>query len=333
MGDSCPPLRLPIHVETSCSTTQSCGGCKPPPVDNCSTNCVVDTAINFQGSYQNRCCPTIGEPTAVVTIAYLSNVRNDECQPDFAVTLNTVCLEWCEFIRLFYRANNSFSILPIAGNTCAINFAGQTYENTTNQKLHLNIAQLTRQAWANKCQTTVDKVPPKTNIILNRDSSYIKSLLVSSTAITLSLDEAIETLLNNGEIAPADSTSSAVAQFGIQYNYTFQPLNVTTQINFVYKTKIPCYRNVNFCEEWCPPYSYSKDYNCRTCQNLKADVNVYENYDKLKENFESELQNDESSHQDSNSNYEMESDFLGELKDLSKGNDDKTCFSLDSSKW
>ena len=149
----------------------------------------------------------------------------------------------------------------------------------------------------------------------------------SSSAIALSLDEAIETLLTNGEIAPADSTSSAAVSFIIQYNYTFKPLNVTVQVNFVYKTKIPCYKNLNFCSEWCPPYSNSTDYNCGSCDNLKAPIQSFMNYEASKSNFENDTIND-----DNNSQNDFES--IGELKDIVKsGGDDKTYFSMDSSKW
>ena len=173
MGDKCPPLRLPIHVETSCGSKNDCG-CNKPPIDNCAANCTINETISFQGTFQENCCKELDSSAALI-IAYLSNVRNDDCQPDYSLTLNPICLDWCDFIRLFYRANNAFSILPTSFTSCAINFAGQKYENTTSRQLKLNLAQLVREAWASKCETTVDKIPPKINILLNRESSYIRT--------------------------------------------------------------------------------------------------------------------------------------------------------------
>jgi hypothetical protein len=326
MGDRCAPLRLPIHVETSCSTKESCG-CNNPSGFNgtCDPNCEINSAVSFQGTFQNNCCKDLAE-TAGLAIASLSNVRKNECQPDLAVTLNPICLSWCDFLLLFYRANNTFSVLPNSYASCAVNFNGQTYQDTTNLNTRLNVTELITKAWANQCETSIAKLPAKTAILLNKESSYIKSLLSANSIIALTLDQVISTLLSNGEIEPADSTSSATAQFTIEYVYYFKPLNVAVQINFVYQTKIPCYKNVSYCDKWCPPYSYSKDYDCRSCDSLKTNNNVYDN---LKHNFESESQND-----DNNSQNDFESiGDLKDFKDLSKCEDDKTYMSMDSSKW
>jgi hypothetical protein len=332
MSDQCPPLRLPIHVETSCST-KSCD-CKHDynrhhHKDNCYPNCDINTAVSSQGTFQNNCCKEV-EQTADIVIASLSNVRNNECQPDISVTLNTICLDWCDFLLLFYSANNTFNILPTASKACAINFAGQTYEDTTSQSLRLNLSQLVRQAWANKCETSINKIPSKTGILLNKETSYIRSLISANSSIALSLDQAINTLLNNGEIAAADSTSSATVVFIVEYVYYFKPLNVSVQINFVYKTKIPCYKNLNYCDNWCPPYS--KEYNCRTCGELD---NKSLDFTEIKNSFECDSQSDENnSHGDESQSHGDEFGSVGDLKDMSKfGHDEKTYISIDSSKW
>jgi hypothetical protein len=327
MSDKCPPLRLPIHVETSCA--KSCDCSHDQHKNDCSTNCDINTSVTFQSTFQNNCCKEV-EQIAGLVIASLSNIRNNECQPDISVTLNTICLNWCDFLLLFYRANNSFSILPTSASSCAINFAGQTYEDTTSQSLRLNLSQLIRQAWANKCESSINKIPSKSSIILNKETSYIRSLLSANSTIALSLDQVINTLLNNGEIAPADSTSSATAIFIVEYVYYFKPLNVSVQINFVYKTKIPCYKNLNYCDNWCPPYS--KEYNCRACEDPD---NKHYDFTKIKNTFDLESQVDENnSNCDENHSQNEELSSVGELKSMSKfGNDEKTYISMDSSKW
>lgn len=331
MSDKCPPIRLPIQVETSCAA-KSCDCKHDEHVNNCDPNCDINTSVSFQGTFQNNCCKEI-EQTAGLVIASLSNLRKEVCQPDISVTLNTICLNWCDFLLLFYRANNSFSILPTSTTYCAINFAGQTYEDTTSQTLRLNLSQLIRQAWANQCESSINKIPSKTSILLNKETSYVRSLLSANSTIALSLDQAINTLLNNGEIAPADSTSSATVIFIVEYVYYFKPLNVSVQINFVYKTKIPCYKNLNYCDNWCPPYS--KEYNCHTCTDAP---NKSYGYDDVKHLFDGESAVDEiTSHNDDGSGvmtHDDDSSFanLKDFKELDKA-DDKTFITMASSKW
>jgi hypothetical protein len=45
-------------------------------------------------------------------------------------------------------------------------------------------------------------------------------------------------------------------RFIVSYADTFAPLDTTIMVNFIYKTKIPCFKNVNDCESFCP---YSKE--------------------------------------------------------------------------
>jgi hypothetical protein len=342
MGDKCPPLRLPIHIETSCATKNSCQ-CDSDVVSNkCDTLCETNSSINFQGTFQNNCCKEIEQIPSIV-IAYLSNVRNNNCQPYHSINLNPISLNWCDFLFLFYHTNSTFNIFPTSRTSCAINFSGQTYENTRSQTLRLNLAQQIKNAWAHKCETTVDKLPAKTSIFLDKEVCYTRSLLSSNSAIALSLDQAIYTLLNNGEIAPADSTSSANVQFVVQYNYTFAPLNITIQINFAYNTKIPCYKNLNKCDNWCPPYS--KEYNCRSCGDLPTNTtSSIDEFSAMKHAFENESACDDVSHSEFDSIHESINGSINEINKVinkppshrdydTKTIDDKSFVSLDSSKW
>lgn len=272
----------------------------------CGANCDQQTTVSFQGSYQNDCCTNVA-PQAAVVIAQLSN-KKSECQADIAVTLNPICLSWCDFLLLFYRANNTFSILPAGSNSCAVSFAGQTYEDTTNQYLRLNLSQLIRQAWVNKCQGTVTNIPTRTSLLLNKQTSYIKSLIQSDFTLSLSLDQAIATLLNNNEIAPADVGTSAKVAFTIEYLYYFEPLGVAAQINFVYVTNIPCYKNLSYCDNWCPQYSPVIGKTCATCPTSDS-KQVVMNMD--------------------------DDDFAKDLNELNlkMNNDDQSVVSKDSSKW
>lgn len=321
MSSNCPPVKLPIHIEPSCGP-KSCNNCNN---SNCTTDCSIDTPFSSQNSYQNSCSNEVRQvPT--LDIAYLSNVRSD-CDPQLSITLNPITLSWCDFLILFYRANNVFSINPTNQNLCAISFSNQTFENTTSETLRLNLAQQIRIAWATKCETTIDNISPKINILLNKDTFGIRSLLNASSAISLTLDQAIQTLLTNGEIAPGDSTTSASVRFVVQYKYCFKPLNVCVVINFVYETNIPCYKNTNFCDDWCPPYSNDK--NCRTCPQLSNETKDILKYLKKGDN---ESVTDSVTDDGSDIN-DMDSETLNNLKFVQKINDEATHISMESSKW
>jgi len=319
-SNNCSPVKLPIHIETSCggsnySKTSQCGS---------TSGCTIDSTLVFQGTYQNECCKEF-ERLSDITIAYLSNERNCDCEPDTSISLDPICIEWCDFLVLFYRINNSFSILPSAANSCYISFFGKTYENTTSKDLRFNLGSLVKSTWAQKCGSTINNIPGKTSIQLNRDVSFVNSLLDSPSAVSLTLDQAIETLLANGEIAPADSTQYARINFVVDYKYVFKPLDVCVLIKFSYITKIPCYKNINFCDSWCPPYTRE---TCNTCPDLKGssqdDILKYLS----KNNYETESVTGFSD----NTSVQEEDTIGDELKDFNK-DDDKTFISVDSSKW
>lgn len=328
MSDQCPPLRLPIQVETSCiSSCKPKSDCRCESRSICSTDCTINNPFSSQSSYQNTCKDKVQQSPSI-DIAFLSNVRY-ECEPNLTLYLNPTKISWCDFLLLFYRANNVFAVNPINQNTCAISFLNQTYENTTSKSLPFNLAQQVRIAWATKCETTIDNIPPKINLLLNKDTFGVRSLINATSSISLTLDQAIETLLSQGEIAPGDSTNFAQVNFVVQYKYCFKPLNICVLINFSFITNIPCYKNTNFCDDWCPPYSNDK--NCRNCGDLSDETKDIMNY--LNKNFK---KNDTDSTVDDKSEIndgDSISDSLGNLKELQSFNDENTHISMASSKW
>jgi hypothetical protein len=269
MSNNCPPLRLPIQIQTSCAPNNDCS-CESNPTSCYESDlCSINTSVVNQETYQNNCYKIVDQ-TPILEIAYLSNVRNI-CNSDLTVILNPICLNWCDFLLLFYQTNGVFFVSPSNLFSCATSFHAQTYENTTNKCIKFNLAQQVRLAWSTRCETSVDNIPPKTNLLLNKDAFYIRSLLNSTSTVALTLDQAISTLLSSGEIAPGDSTTSALVKFVVNYKYCFQPLNVCVTVKFTYATKIPCYKNVNQCDDWCPPYS--SDSGCRSCLDTRDEVN------------------------------------------------------------
>ena len=86
-SDRCSPLKLPIQIETSCAASKDHCKCD---ADNCQTNCQISTdTLHLQGAYQNTCCDTL-EQECGLTIAYLSNVRNNNCDPDVKVITHLI---------------------------------------------------------------------------------------------------------------------------------------------------------------------------------------------------------------------------------------------------
>lgn len=314
MSGKCNPLHLPIVVEPKCADLVDNCNCN---TSVCSVNCDTDTSIYTQGTYQNQCSKTF-DNVPRLPIASLSNVRNLECQPQSAVRLNTVCIPWCDFLRLFYPTN-SFRISLTNTIPCATFFAAQTYEDTTSPCLKFYLTDFVRKAWEAKCNTPVNNLPLKTNILLEKDASNIRSIYSANSVTALTLDEAISTLISSDQIAPADSTSRATVIFTIEYLYYFKPLDIAVQVNFNYKTAIPCYKNIEPCGNWCPAYS-----NCNNCSDVHSEIK------KSQIDFSD---NDSTINGDNSSQTELDS-FNEQMKELISRNDDNKSFvSFEESKW
>lgn len=231
------------------------------------------TSVNVQGYYLGKCDCTI-QQTAELSLAYLSNSVVPSAA-DTNIQLNPICLSWCDFLALFFSPSGSFYINPVNHNACAVSFNNQTYETTQCKCIKLNLADQIRKTWATKNNQLISNIPINVNIQLNKEGFYVKSMISSTKyAVGLSLDQVYSTLLANGEIEVADSHSSATVQFVVSYKYYFAPLDVGVLVNFVYITKIPCYKNVTECNPYCPPYSYCKDTTCRTCLDVSGEESV-----------------------------------------------------------
>jgi len=225
------------------------------------------TSINDQGTFLNSCTKVISQ-TPIIDLAYLSNT-SDNSDSDLILSLNPICLTWCDFKNLFFTSNSSaFWINPVAVNSCAITINQQTYETTQAKCLKFNLAEQIKKAWSRKTSKLESSIPPQANLTLNKDVFYVRSLAVSKYAIGLSLDQVISTLLANNQITSGDSSSSAKIQFTISYRFYFAPLDTSVLAIFNYITKIPCFSNTETCD-LCP-YSNANQ-NCRPCFNIPDD--------------------------------------------------------------
>lgn len=198
----------------------------------------------------------------VVDLAYLSNVsiiKGEEEEEDVSINLNPICLEWCDFITLFFREPGGVFGITSNSPSLVLTLLNQTYETTHNKNVRFSLPAQIRKAWYKKYSKNVKSIPTHVNILLNRVGFLTKSLTsVKECCVGLSIDEAINALLNNVEISPSTSTATATVKFTISYKVYFEPLNTSVLVNFAYITKIPGYQNCTEC--FVEGYSNNDDY-------------------------------------------------------------------------
>ena len=330
MTSNCAPIHLPIHVDATCKSSSNC---YDKPVYSCNNTVnpasTTETFVSIQGAFQGKCIKEVSK-IPEIELAFISNVPQD-VPTDNRVILNPVCLKWCDFLSLFFTANNTFYLNPTNPFNCAILFNAQTYENVTNKCIKYSLVDQVLQAWSEKFSTSANNIPSKSKLLLNKDVFKIKSLATSSSSIYLTLDQAIETLLQERVIAPGDINTEATIKFAISYKYFFAPLDVCIETIFIIVTKVPCYKNIDDCIPWCSPYS--GDNNCRSCldtDNEKSSESFIKdnNFDMNNLFFDGNSLSD-----DNDSLYESSKNGDDVKNGLQSTRVDPSDFSVDSSKW
>jgi hypothetical protein len=302
---------------------------------------------NDQGFYKNE--PVIDITRApVIDLAYLSNVSDikslveTDSSADVIINLNPICLKWCDFTTLFFRApGGAFWINPANSASVALTMLNQTYETTQNKCVKFSLQDQIKKAWSKKNAKNESTIPPNVNILLNRAGCLTKSLTsVKEYCLGLSVDEVISTLLNNNEILAGNSDTTATVKFIVSYNNYFEPLNTYVLTNFAYITKIPCYKNNTDCFIKCTPYSN----DCNNCNEVLYDDNTsYTLSKKPHVEFHPEIDDDLISNNSTNSKNVVTldsesangSDTIDELANILKAADNNTSEDNDdaSSKW
>jgi hypothetical protein len=175
----------------------------------------------------------------------------------------------------------------------------QTYETTQNKCVKFNLQDQIRKAWSKKNAKNETSIPPNVNILLNRAGFLTKSLTsVKEYCLGLSIDEVISTLLNNNDIVPGNSDTTATIKFLVSYKNYFEPLNTYVLINFTYITKIPCYKNSVDCFITCNPYSN----DCNNCApQLYDESTIYTSSKKSHVEFQQYMEDDLISNNSTNS--------------------------------
>jgi hypothetical protein len=259
---------------------------------------------NDQGFFKNEPSVDITR-VPIVDLAYLSNIgvgKNIDAadsSADVIINLNPICLKWCDFTTLFFRApSGGFWLNPSNSSSVALALLSQTYETTQNKQVKFSLQDQIRKAWSKKNAKNETSIPPNVNILLNRVGFLTKSLAsVSEYCLGLSVDEVISALLNNNEIVPGNSDTTATIKFIVSYKNYFEPLNTFVLINFAYITKIPCYKNNTDCFIKCNPYSN----DCNTCEEQLYDSVGYASSKKSHVEFHTEIEDDLISNNSNNS--------------------------------
>jgi hypothetical protein len=235
---------------------------------------------NDQGYFRNITSNQI-TTSPTLNLAALSNVSSDKHE-DVAIAMNTIYLSWTDFSTLFFKSpSGAFYISPSNSNVSAVSFNYQTYETTYNKNVVFNLADQVRKAWSKKNSKPETAITAKINIELERQSFLTKSLgSISGDFVGLSYDEALSSLLGTGEIVVGSSEDAATVTFLINYNYYFEPLDISLVTIFSYITSIPCYKNtVPFSSDCTNPYSNDNKVYDRTNFDLNDNMSVFSDFE------------------------------------------------------
>jgi hypothetical protein len=197
-----------------------------------------------------------------VDLAYISNNKNNN-NKDIPVTnyiFNIINLSYADFKVCFFDSIlQNFNISPANFEVKALSLH-QNYIDTTKKYQSFNLNNSILYAWAEKNQSTIGAIPIQQKIILNKNALMTRSIgSFRDVQNALSWNEAIQTLIESGEIIPMkkDKLSCAIIDFKIYVQYNYNPLEVSVNIQYTYRVHVPGY--INKCE---PNPCYSDDTSC-----------------------------------------------------------------------
>jgi len=273
---------------------------------------------NDQGYFRNMTtdqitsCPTFN-------LAVFSNTPKDKT-PDVNIMLNTNILSWSDFTNLFFKSpSGAFYINPSNSNASVISFNYQTYKTTFNKYVIYNLADQVKKAWSKKNNMPEGCIPVKANIQLERETFLTKNLgSICGSLVGLSYDEMLSSLLGSGVIAVGTSDDYATINFLVDYNFYYEPLDITLATTFTFITSIPCFKNTTpFCCD-CSPYSNDTKVYDRSnidldnisvfsdLESRRDEYSVNSNYNSVNTNMLSAISkivNDKSDEKDSSSQW------------------------------
>jgi len=229
------------------------------------SNSIPQGIINIdQGYLNNQGVKTVSQVPSVY-LAFLTNAPNSP-DADVVINLNPICLTFCDFLLLFFRAPGmAFYINPANASSTAITFNDQTYESTQSKCVQFSLNDQIKKAWSKKYNKSETTIPADIQIFLSRTSFLTKGLTnISAYVLGLSFDEVLSSLISSKEIESGSYEDKATVKFLVTFKEFFAPLNVTLLVNFVYVVQIPCFKNINECNTFCNYYSGDTG-GCRPC--------------------------------------------------------------------
>lgn len=241
-----------------------------------------ESALKYGGNQpvlDQAYCPTNHlAPEAVIDMAYLSN--KTFCNPkrdlniDSVIELDPYELSFLDFTTCFYyQSGGNFNINLANKSYKPLLLNHQTYTTTDSKKFYCNLYNACLKAYSTKNQISENTISPQIRIALANETFASQSLATSSgMQSALAWDTCLNILTSTGQmIYTGDTDHEARVVFKITYTYYSEALNVTISLVFIYKTRIPCYKNIYSNIETNIPCPYSK-YEQNSIDEIKKEL-------------------------------------------------------------
>ena len=277
-------------------------------------NFTVDGVLHLPHNPYNSKPSNVINHVPHINIAYISNVKEHSFHTT-SYHFNPIEMNFADFKSCFYPAPlNHFCINKTNMHSQVLSFQ-QTYSDTTNPNKLFNIDYALRHAWSEHHQLPIKSIPVQKQIGLTKHSGLIKGLgnIRSGVHTNLSFDEAVNSLIQSGDIKPCDISSCANIAFEITVNYCYAPLEIALELNFVYYVCVPGFINKGETN-----HVYSND---NTPPRKRFDFKIEDD----------EVSYDEHHKLDNNKHFEFNDDTSSESSDRKKDFDDNITLITDTS--
>ena len=231
-------------------------------MNNMNNNIQVGFNKNNNNSYQGINPILHASTEASIDIASISNYCFDKIlNIDSSVTLTPYDLSFVDFMSCFYyQPGGAFSINPLNASFKPMLLTTQTYVTTDNKKFFWNLYNQCLKTYCEKHSILENSISSFKKIELTKETFRHHSLAFNSgTQMALSWDIVLDSLQVTNQIKyTKDPEHNASVNFKLHYVYYSYVLDVTVESTFIYRSSIPCYRNIYNNEDYSIPCPYSK---------------------------------------------------------------------------
>ena len=219
-------------------------------------NIQLDFNKNSSNNYQGINPVLHASTEASIDIATISNYRLDKVLTiDSSVVLTPYDLSFVDFMSCFYyQPGGGFSINPLNNSFKPMLLTTQTYATTDHKKFYWNLFNQCLKTYCEKHSVLENSISSFKKIELTKETFRHQSLASNcGTQMALSWDIVLESLQSTNQIKyTKDPDHNASVNFKLHYVFYSQVLDVTVECTFVYRSTIPCYRNI---------YNSAEDHN------------------------------------------------------------------------